>query len=251
VRAALSWRASKPFYCALLWFWLSSVAVAAAADRTLAAVTSHDVPTTEQQRYFEVLKEFSRNAIQEFLTNLHLSDDQIIDNELNAIDLNIVNSGDCLDKFTLSAIYQALNGGCVPSADDELTFSIILPKFYNGNQTILTVFFPYGVNQLKSAPTSSNNSIQYNETYPNAGARELTEALVVVGFLNWYWENVKAKAQLTDTEFAIVWKGFGQYQGKLNRLCTQLTEQTQRAHCKSIADDAGAKVRAASQKAPQ
>lgn len=245
----VSWfKWSNYFACALM-FTLYLSCPSTAQDKRFAAVTSNGVPQTEQEYYFGVLKDFSTQTIEAFLTGLGLSNKDV-QKEMGTVDLNILGAGNCLAKYTLSAIYQALQGGCVPRPDDAFIFSIILPKFAPDNKSIVTSFFPYGINQLKSAPASPKNIVEYVESYPSTGGREWTEALIVVSFLNLYWENVKSKPSLTDNEFAVVYKGFGQYQGKLTRLCAQISDVARKNSCKSIAADADAKSILASQKPP-
>ena len=231
---------------ALLFF--GHLHAANSTERKLAAVTSLGIPTIYRSPYFDVLKDFSLQTIQEFLTNLQLNPDEV-QNEIESVDLSILNEGNCLAKPDFYGIYRSLTAGACQAPDEKYIFSFILPAFTPDNKKVVTNFFPYGLSALKSE-AASGSSIVYEEQYPPVGTREWTEALIVISFLNLYWEPARTKAQLNDTEFTVVYKGFGQYQRKLTKLCGQLVDPVQKTRCKKVADDAGKKTSEALTKAP-
>jgi hypothetical protein len=217
----------------------------AEANRKI-AVTERNVPTDERQNYFEELESFALDTIVEFLKGLKLSTTQI-ESELRNIDLKIIKDDNCLSSSTLSGISQALRRGCATSEGDEFISSIILPQFVE-KRRVKNNFYPYGLKRLRATPSPSDNVIEYEEQYAVAGAeRTLTETLIVLGFLNLYWDQIKDKPTITDTERHIVYFGFGKYSVALGPLCGQLSGSS-KARCQNVEREAADIPRAAAKK---
>jgi hypothetical protein len=212
---------------ALIW----SVS-ATAQEKKITAVTVRNVPADERGYYLGTLKQWEFEAVNQFLKGLRLTEDQIA-NEMAAVDVQSL-AGKCLDQDTLLDIYQALHGTCTKvGRDDYFDFisTIVLPKFNKDASAVATAFFPYGLSRLNVA----NSSLDYVDKYPELSQRETFETLIVLGFLNAYWEHVKGKATLGDVEMLILYSGFGQYGEKLRKLCPTLS--TQQARCVTIANE--------------
>jgi hypothetical protein len=209
-----------------------------AADRKLTVVTELGVPPGERSHYFAVLKQDGLNAIASFLTNIRLTPEQVA-NEMKAVNLKVLAAGNCLAQETISEIYQALITECAPKADEESISSIILPKFFQSkNDTqVATSFFPYGLNQLKADPRASSRAIEYVEPYPRPSTREVTMTLIVLSFLNLYWEGIKEKPKLTEIEYSIIYNGFGTYSYTLQKLCPQFPDFAERKKRLNIAEE--------------
>ena len=233
--------------CTLLW-----TVSAAAAEKTIAVITSKTmgdyVSQNERQFYLDVLKSFAQEAITQFLEGLHLTSEQIA--EIEAVDIESLD-GKCLDQNTLFAIYQAVRGACTTITDFDVNYisAIILPKFDRQITKVTTNFFPYGLNRLKVAEFPSNKALEYEGSYPPAGEREKFDTLIVLGFLNLYWDHVKDKPKLNETELAILYSGFAQYGNKLHNLCSKF-DRSQQARCENMAQEASQLSLAAGAKQP-
>lgn len=212
---------------------------AGAVEKKITAVTIHNISKEEQNNYLSTLRDQSQEAITQFLRGLHLTDDQIA-TEIEAVDVEFL-SGGCLDQNTLFGIYKAVRGACTTITDDEFNFisSIILAQFNKKNDPteVLTDFFPYGLNRLKAFNAPQNNVLEYVQNYPTIGDREKFDTLIVLGFLNLYWDHVKDKTKLSETELSILYSGFGQYGEKLRNLCPTFGSN-QQSRCLNIAQEA-------------
>ena len=212
-----------------------------AAERTIAAITSKtigdNVSQDERQYYLDVLRGHAQDAITQFLIGLHLTSEQIAGVE--AIDVESLD-GKCLDQNTLFAIYEAVRGTCTTIADDDVNFisSIIIPKFDRQITKVTTNFFPYGLNRLKLAEPPSNKVLEYVDSYPSAAEpNEKFDTLLILGFLNLYWDHVKDKPRLNETELTILYSGFAQYGNKLQNLCLKFGPG-QKVRCENMAREA-------------
>jgi hypothetical protein len=221
------------------FIWSANVS---AAEKAIAVITSktigEKVSETERQRYLEALKSFAQEAITQFLEGLHLKSEQIAE-VIEAVDVESLN-GNCLDQATLFAIYLAVKGAnCTTVTDLDLNYisAIILPNFDVAVTKVTTNFYPYGVNSLRLTQLPSNKVLIFVEQYPLAGERENFDTLIVLAFLNLYWEHVNDKSTLSDTELSILYSGFAQSGIKLHNLCSTF-DRTQQPRCENMAQEA-------------
>jgi hypothetical protein len=216
------------------WPFLWS-ANAQTAEKKITIVTGRNIPADQRVLYLDALKESAVDAVQQFLGELHLTDEQI-DAEMNAVDVQLAEKqSKCLDQTTLLNIYQAVRGDCTTISDGDFDFiaSIIVPKGFNQPQNgqVPTGFFPYGLNRLNPA---GNSVFEYIDS--SAGEREKFKTLIVLGFLNAYWDRVKSKPTLNRTELTILYSGFGKYAEKLHSLCPTFTSSQQQ--CRNVEQEA-------------
>ena len=209
---------------------------AAASDKKITVVTVRNVPPQERDYYLDALKQFSIEAITQFLKGLNLTKEQMA-SEMEAVDLQSL-AGRCLDQNTLLGIYQALSAACTTGRRDDFDFisTIILPKFNSDVSKITTDFFPYGLGRLDGTDIVRSGVLEYVENYPELGNRETFNTLIVLGFLNAYWDHAKDKPKLSEVELSILYTGFGQYGDKLRSLCPSFSND-QQSRCRTIAHD--------------
>jgi hypothetical protein len=223
------------FITALLcctFFWSTC---ATSAEKTIAVVTVLNVPPEERLYYLDTLNKFARNAVTQFLAGLRLTTEQI-KSEIEAVDAQSL-SKKCLDQNTLLNIYQSLRAECKTLDEFDSISSLILPKFYAQGTKVMTDFFPYGLNRLDSDDAASTSVLQFVDDYPKLPDREKFDTLIVLGFLNSYWDRVKDKPTLSETELSILYTGFGQYAVRLRRLCPTF-DRNEQSICRKIADEA-------------
>lgn len=204
------------------------------AERKIVVVTVRNASPSLRDDYLDSLKAFSVDAINQFLGGLRLTKAQIA-SEINAVDVQSL-AGKCLDQSTLLGIFQALQGDCTAATNNDFVFisSIILSKFADDKKRIVTDFFPYGLSRLDSIDVTRTSVFGYFENYPDLDNREMFDTLVVLGFLNSYWSQVKDKPKLTDLELNILYSGFGQYGDRLRTLCPSFS-RAQQARCLTLA----------------
>jgi hypothetical protein len=215
------------------FFWCSD---AKGAERKITVVTVRNVPQQERDYYLDALRQFAFEAVTQFLGGLHLTKAQI-DNEMEAVDVQSL-AGKCLDQNNLLGIFKALRGVCTIATNNEFAFisTIILPKFDADYKKVMTDFFPYGLNRL-DADVTRYSVLEYVDNYPELDNREIFDTLIVLGFLNSYWNQVKDKPKLSEAELSILYSGFGQYGDRLRSLCPSFT-RAQQARCQTIAREA-------------
>jgi hypothetical protein len=207
---------------------------ATAAEKKITVVTVRNVPPPEQGYYLGTLRQWQYEAVTEFLKGLRLTKQQI-SNEMAAVDVQSL-AGKCLDQDTLFDIYQALRGACTTGTrDDYFDFisTIILPKFNRDVSRVTAAFFPYGLSRLEVA---NSGVLGYADNYPELGKRETFDTLIVLGFLNAYWDSVKDKPKLGEVELSILYTGFGQYGERLQKLCPSFSSD-QQSRCRTIAQE--------------
>jgi hypothetical protein len=228
----------KPHHAAILTT-LAAAAVGAAwingpfpaHSRQIAAVHASGLTGKRPdapREYQEAQEEFAQKTIAEFLSTLSLPQDAVT-SELNRIEVALKKDG-CLARTTITSIHQSLLAGCATIPEDDLILAIILASFYNEDQAVRTLFYPYGLNRLRKSSAPIANIIQYIETLPLMGSRQLTECLIMLSFLNLYWDTVKDHQQLSPTEYTILFKpmpGFAFAASQQNNCVTLANEANQ------------------------
>jgi hypothetical protein len=223
---------------------LSVASPAAATDRRYTAVTPSGLSKmaeNERTFYLEVLQNFASNTVTAFLRDLQLTQKEARD-AAQMVSFEFLKDESCLSSSTtMLSLAQKLQRGCAP-ADEHLISSVILPFFFRENQAskIRTIFFPYTLKRLKTTEAFElfvNNVLEYDEPFPPPRERAEMGTLVVLGFLNLYWDTIKDKEKLTEIEQHIVWRGLNEYSRRLRLMCPNFAGSAQ-AGCENILREA-------------
>jgi hypothetical protein len=92
--------------------------------------------------------------------------------------------------------------------------------------------------RFRLAKSPWDNSIDYEERYPSADQdRSVTENLIILGFLNLYWEQIKDKPKLTHAQYAIIFYGFGNFSRRLSSLCSGMPSPAKK-RCQEVSAEA-------------
>lgn len=195
-----------------------------AADRPYTAVTPSGISkmgAIDKKFYVEVLQKLARDTVTAFLSDLRLPESER-NRAVQMVSFELLGDESCLaSAATLFGLRQVISGGECAPPEGHLISSIILPYLFVEEQRskIRTNFFPYTLKSLQDAEPFVDNVFEYDEFFPAAKERTETTTLIVLGFLNLYWETVKDKEKLTKNDKYILQTGLRQYAAKLNRLC--------------------------------
>jgi hypothetical protein len=221
---------------AAIWLVVLPVGGAAAGDPAIAAVIEKELNASTdaeaialRESYFAELKQFAILHISQALSIVKVPAEEI-DKELDAVSLERVDGKHCLSQTTLLDIFDALRAGCLPPRDMK---SIILPKYSRGDKEIYNTFFPYSLARLRDSRSSLAYAFHYNED-PKGEKRNTTEILIVLAFLNLYWDRVKDKPTLSPIEYAIAFSAVRNYALKLKQQVCGRSSGQEKSNCERV-----------------